>query len=92
LERIREGVKDLWEYVESLPRSFGVSLTICPYHIDDYTPGSRDTIKKGQKKCEKYPEPNYFLDGYCYHYRPPTGHCDFMKKEEDDGDDNESQN
>jgi hypothetical protein len=51
-------------------------LKRCPYHVDGADIKEKKKIKKAQTKCGDYPHPNYFLDGYCYHYRPPTGHCD----------------
>lgn len=60
-----------------------MSLTICPHHIEGANLEEKKTIKEAQKECEKYPKPNYFLDGYCYHYRPGTGRCDLLFKRED---------
>jgi hypothetical protein len=66
-----------------------MTLTICPHHSEYNSKESRDKIKEDQKKCPDYPKPSFFLDGYCYHYRPPTGHCDLLKGREND-DKNES--
>jgi hypothetical protein len=62
-----------------------MTLKICPHHSEYNSKESRNKVKTEQKKCPDYPKPSFFLDGYCYHYRPPTGHCDFLKKEKDGG-------
>ena len=55
-----------------------MSLTICPHHIEGADVAQQKEIKEAQKKCDKYPNPNFFLDGCCEHYRAVTGgHCDY---------------
>jgi hypothetical protein len=55
--------------------------------VEDADAEGRKKIREDQKKCGEYPDPNYFLEGYCCRYRPPTGHCDlhyWVKKEKKD--------
>jgi hypothetical protein len=61
-----------------------MTLKICPYHVNGGNDEDKKEIKDNQKKCVDYPEPNFFLDGCCYHYRPPTGHCDIHNWEKKD--------
>ena len=92
LDGINRNFQQIYEryikpYKKTAKGAFPMSLTVCFCHIDDYTKESRDKIKKDQEKCPDYPKPNFFLDGYCYHYRPGTGHCDLLKSEKDGNED-----
>ena len=100
IDGIRRNWKELYRrYIEPYPcpatkpieDELFMPFTICNYHSDvgAGTVEGRAAIKKDQTKCPDYPKPNFFLDGYCYHYRPGTGHCDLLKKEKD-GDENKS--
>jgi hypothetical protein len=59
-----------------------MSFKLCKYFSGDDSIEAKKQLREDQKKCGDYPKPSYFLDGFCYHYRPPTGHCDFFEKKE----------
>jgi hypothetical protein len=82
---------DLAELYEKHGEDLAVKLVtatpfkICPYHVNGGNLEDKKEIKEKQKECGDYPEPNFFEDGACYHYRPATGHCDrhtWEKKED----------
>lgn len=54
-------------------------LSICKCAKDKDVRKDREEIIECQKKCEKWPTEKHkqFRDGYCWHFRPQTTHCDY---------------
>ena len=57
-------------------------LSICKCAKDKDNRSDREDIIECQKSCEYWPPEvrKRFKDGFCWHYRPPMKHCDYLEE------------